>query len=133
MFFFIIFFFIFLHFFSSNCELHFSCDPGFYTLALIPHSGGGIAYSNQDYCTFLVILLSGGEPQGQGENVQTPLEGPFCRPHPGCGYRRCGAGDTPHSPTLLPCRYRAQGPSSWRGVRLVSHPRTNRDQPCLAW
>ena len=43
-------------------------------------------------------LLLGGEPQGQGENVQTLLEGPFCRPHPGCGYRRCGTGDTPSVP-----------------------------------
>ena len=50
-----------------------------------PLSGGGIAYSNQDYCTFLVILLSGGEPQGQGENVQTPLEGPFADPTQGAG------------------------------------------------
>ena len=31
------------------------------------------------------VLLLGGEPQGQGENVHTPLEGPFADPTQGAG------------------------------------------------
>ena len=79
-------------------------------------------FSNPAYVrssVFVWSFLSGESSLGTGRERTNSIGRPLCRPRPGCGYRRCGTGDTllVH---ICPLLESIQGPSDRRDVLEVS-------------